>query len=104
LFGAERAGLETRDIALCASIVSIPVDEGFYSLNLSQAVGIMAYEWRLSTKDRVRDVFTPKLVPSDAKDLMGLFAHLEDELDQGGFFYPQSKREAMVRNIRAMLS
>jgi tRNA/rRNA methyltransferase len=104
LFGAERAGLETRDIALCASIVSIPVDEAFYSLNLSQAVGIIAYEWRLLSQDQVRDAFPQRPIPSDSQNLRGLFDHLEEELDKGGFFYPASKREGMVRNIRAMLS
>jgi tRNA/rRNA methyltransferase len=104
LFGAERAGLETRDIALCASIIFIPVDEDFYSLNLSQAVGIVAYEWRLMSQDNVRLAFQERPIPSSAEDLRGLFNHLEDELDKGGFFYPPSKREGMVRNIRALLS
>jgi len=47
LFGAERAGLETMDIALCNAIVTLPVDMRHRSLNLAQAVAINAYEWRM---------------------------------------------------------
>src|SRR6202034_2873625 len=46
LFGAERAGLETADIAFCQAIVTIPIDPKFRSLNLAQAVAINGYEWR----------------------------------------------------------
>ena len=46
LFGGERAGLETTDIALCAGITTIPIDPKHHSLNLAQAVAINAYEWR----------------------------------------------------------
>ena len=48
LFGGERAGLETLDIALTQGIVTVPVDTRFQSLNLAQAVAICAYEWRLA--------------------------------------------------------
>jgi tRNA/rRNA methyltransferase len=48
LFGGERAGLETADIALCHAIVTIPIDPRFHSLNLAQAVAITAYEWRVT--------------------------------------------------------
>ena len=46
LFGGERAGLETADIALCQAVVTLPIDPRFRSLNLAQAVAINAYEWR----------------------------------------------------------
>ncbi len=52
LFGGERAGLETDDIALCQAIVPIPIDERFRSLNLAQAVSINAYEWKMTVDDR----------------------------------------------------
>ena len=52
LFGGERAGLETADIALCQAIVTVPVDARFRSLNLAQAVALNAYEWRLTVQDR----------------------------------------------------
>ena len=51
LFGGERAGLETLDIALCQAIITIPIDPKFRSLNLAQAVALNAYEWRLTLDD-----------------------------------------------------
>jgi len=48
LFGGERAGLETADIALCQAIVTMPVSQRFRSLNLAQAVAVCAYEWRMA--------------------------------------------------------
>ena len=53
LFGAERAGLETADIALCQAVVTLPIDMRFRSLNLAQAVAINAYEWRMTVRDQV---------------------------------------------------
>src|SRR6056297_3477518 len=46
LFGPERAGLENEDIARATAIVTVPVNPGFFSLNLAQCVLLMAYEWR----------------------------------------------------------
>ena len=54
LFGGERAGLETADIALCQAVVTIPIDPRFRSLNLAQAVAINAYEWRTTVQERRR--------------------------------------------------
>src|SRR4051794_32131916 len=51
LFGGERAGLETADIALCQAVVTIPIDPRFRSLNLAQAVAINGYEWRTAAED-----------------------------------------------------
>ena len=48
LFGGERAGLETTDIALTAGITTIPIDPRHHSLNLAQAVALNAYEWRMT--------------------------------------------------------
>src|SRR5258708_1815194 len=48
VFGGERAGLESDDIALCHGVVTAPIDERFTSLNLAQTVALVAYEWRLA--------------------------------------------------------
>lgn len=105
LFGAERAGLETRDIALCKAIVTIPVDPEFYSLNLSQAVGILAYEWRCHAQEKpAQQFFSHHQDPATQDEVMGFFHHLEKELDEGGFFHPEHKRAHMVRNIRVLFN
>jgi tRNA/rRNA methyltransferase len=104
LFGGERAGLETADIALCQAIVTIPVDERFRSLNLAQAVALNAYEWRLGVDETPRSAFALNaLPPADQAVMMGLYEQLEAELDEAGFFHPPEKRPSMVRNLRVAL-
>ena len=98
LFGGERAGLETHDIALCQAIVSIPIDERFRSLNLAQAVSINAYEWKM-TQDELNVE-----EPADQATLLGLYEHLEDELEKAGFYHPPEKKPSMVRNLRVPLA
>jgi tRNA/rRNA methyltransferase len=104
LFGGERAGLETQDIALCQAIVTIPIDERFRSLNLAQAVAINAYEWRTMAADRPPEAFLAGAPPADQAALEGLYGHLEGELDAAGFFHPAEKRPSMVRNLRAIFA
>jgi len=104
LFGGERAGLETQDIALCQAIVTIPIDPRFRSLNLAQAVAINAYEWRTASADRPPPAFREGPPPADQAMLMGLYGHLEGELDGAGFFHPEEKRPSMVRNLRAIFA
>jgi tRNA/rRNA methyltransferase len=104
LFGGERAGLETGDIALCHGIVTIPIDEKFRSLNLAQAVAINAYEWRMGVFDRPREAFAHNIAePADMEAMVGLYEQLEGQLDDAGFFHPPEKRPSMVRNLRVSL-
>ncbi len=100
LFGGERAGLETADIALCHAIVTIPIDPRFHSLNLAQAVAITAYEWRLTRASGPPPRFSAAPPPADQAAVHGFYDQLESELDAAGFFHPPEKRESMVRNLR----
>jgi tRNA/rRNA methyltransferase len=100
LFGGERAGLETQDIALTHGIVTIPIDPKFHSLNLAQAVAINAYEWALTGGDRPPAKFREGDPPADQAAVVGFYEHLEDELEFSGFFHPPEKKPAMVRNLR----
>jgi tRNA/rRNA methyltransferase len=104
LFGGERAGLETQDIALCQAIVTIPIDPRFRSLNLAQAVAINAYEWRTQAFDRPPPAFREGPPPADQAMLAGLYGHLEKELEEAGFFHPPEKTPSMVRNLRAIFA
>lgn len=104
LFGGERAGLETSDIALCQAIVTVPIDPRFRSLNLGQAVAITAYEWRLTQLDRPPPAFREGPPPADQEMMLGLYEHLEAELELSGFFHPPEKKPAMVRNLRVALN
>lgn len=100
LYGGERAGLETADIALCNAIVTIPIDPRFHSLNLAQAVAITAYEWRLTQASGPPPKFTAAPEPADQAAVHGFYEQLEGELETAGFFHPPEKRASMVRNLR----
>jgi len=103
LFGGERAGLDNDEMSLCDAVITIPTAD-FWSLNLGQAVLLLAYEW-LKSADATPAVRTRSTiaVPASRQELVGLFEHLEQELDAAEFLFPPAKRETMVRNIRAMI-
>jgi tRNA/rRNA methyltransferase len=103
LFGGERAGLETTDIALCAGITTIPIDPRHHSLNLAQAVAINAYEWRTLILDAPPPKFREGDPPATNALLVGMYEHLETELEAGGYFYPPEKKPSMSQNLRVML-
>jgi tRNA/rRNA methyltransferase len=104
LFGGERAGLETSDIAMTQAIVTVPIDPRHRSLNLAQAVAITAYEWRLTVLDEPPPAFREGDAPADTASMVGLYEQLEGELEASGFFHPPEKKPAMVRNLRVALS
>lgn len=103
LFGGERAGLETTDIALTTGITTIPIDPRHHSLNLAQAVAINAYEWRTLVLDAPPPKFREGDPPASNELLVGMYEHLERELDEGGFFHPPEKKRSMSQNLRVML-
>ena len=101
LFGGEKAGLKNEHVVLAQKVVSVPVNPAFASLNLAQAVLLMAYEW-FQAADRT-DSESLDILGSDwatGAEIVGLFEHLEAELDASGFLFPPEKREPMIRNIR----
>ena len=104
LFGPERTGLSTEDVILADTIITVPVNPTYTSINLAQAVLLVSYEWFQSGDDtpgRQLDMGDTRL--ANKEELVHLFVHLEDELDQSGFFARiEAKRPAMVRNIRNM--
>jgi len=113
LFGGERAGLDNDEISLCDALITIPTaplpqvlstELKAGSLNLGQAVLLLGYEWLKSADTTPATRTRPTLaLPATRDELIGLFEHLEKELDASGFFFPAIKREAMVRNLRAMI-
>jgi tRNA/rRNA methyltransferase len=107
LFGPERAGLDNDDVALAESIITAPLNPAFGSLNLAQAVLLVAYEWfqaGLEESIHAPAPAAPVAPVARQDDLQRLYAHLEQELDAAGFFRVPDKRPGMVRNIRAMLA
>lgn len=111
VFGREASGLTSDEVALCDRLLTLPVDPQCASLNLSQAVLICSYEWRLASLKQsgaadeaaTLPVSYEERAPRAAKGLMqGMFEHLEGLLDVSGFFHPPEKRDRMVRNLRSI--
>lgn len=104
MFGGERAGLATPDVALSQGVLTIPIDPRHHSLNLAQAVAVVAYEWRTRLLDAPPPAFREGPPPAEMAVMQDLYDHLERELEAGGFFHPAEKKPIMVRNLRAALS
>src|SRR5271166_2729075 len=101
LFGPERAGLDNDDMAEADALVRFPLNPAFLSLNLSQAVMVMAYEWWTAADDTApRTLMTNETRIATKAELENFLAHLIDQLDASGFLRNQPKRPGMVRNIR----
>ena len=101
MFGPERTGLTNDDLTLADTLVTVPLNPGFSSLNLSQAVMILAYEWfQVSDRTPPRKLVTNATRPATKAELLNFLAHLEASLDECGFLRNREKRPGMVRNIR----
>ena len=104
MFGPEASGLETDEVARADAILTLPVNPGFASLNLANAVAVFAFahaEARQSTD--APTWFLDSQGPSATHDeLENFFAHLEAELENGRFFHPLDKAPLMKRNLRAL--
>jgi TrmH family RNA methyltransferase len=101
LFGPERAGLDNDDMAQADALVRYPLNPGFMSLNLAQAVMIMAYEWWTAQDETPpRELMTNETQVATKGNLESLLVHLTAELDASGFLRNLPKRPGMVRNIR----
>jgi len=115
LFGPEQSGLDNDTIALADAILTAPVNPALASLSLPQAVLLFSYEWlkartaapslgRATSSDKAaaEGLALSRTRPARRAELLGLFKHLEAELDRTGFLYPAEKRPSMVRAIRNM--
>jgi len=102
LFGRERWGLNNDEIVLADEIATFPVNPGFASLNIAQAVLLMSYEWMNATlaSSHSTAFSAPESELASKADLIGLFEHLESALDDSNYFHPPEKRERMVHNLR----
>ena len=110
LFGPERSGLETEDVALARHILTVPINKEFGSLNLAQAVILVAYEWsRIAGEAAQSDLVQPTaeedtLPPAPQDDLDGLIAHFEKLMAPRWYFLPEPRAEATKRTLRSVLT
>ncbi|MBN8522071.1 MAG: RNA methyltransferase [Alphaproteobacteria bacterium] len=100
LFGGERAGLTNDDVALAHTIITIPLNPEFSSLNLGQCVLLCGYEW-YQAQPRPEAL---SHVPATHKEFNAFFKRLESELDAHGFFRSPEMKPTVSRNVRTMLS
>ncbi len=101
VFGRERNGLENDEVGLADAIVTLPVNPAFASLNLAQAVAVVAYEWFKRASGGALPFAMPQKSPAAAKEqLLAFFADLERELERIEYFRPDEKRDTMVINMR----
>lgn len=103
LFGPERSGLETEDVALARAILTVPINPEFGSLNLAQAVILCAYAWS-KHEQLVQPTQEELLPPAPQEELDGLIAHLETMLEPKGYFLPAARAEATRRTLRGVLT
>lgn len=103
LFGPERSGLETEDVALARAILTVPINPDFGSLNLAQAVILCAYEWS-KHETLVQPTQEDLLPPAPQEELDGLIAHLEGMLEPKGYFRPEARDVATRRTLRGVLT
>jgi tRNA/rRNA methyltransferase len=100
LFGRERTGLENDEVSLADAIVTFPVDARFSSLNLAQAVLLVAYEWNKASTGGALPFDGERKAPPAPRDmLVSFFDYIETELEAVNF-YPEDKKPIMARNMR----
>ncbi|WP_420964891.1 TrmJ/YjtD family RNA methyltransferase [Bradyrhizobium sp. B120] len=101
LFGRERSGLTNEEVALANRIITFPVNPGFASLNLAQAVLLMGYEWfKLSTAGELPFAMPERSEPASQHQMQAFFDNLVAELDKVEFLRPAEKRDTMLVNLR----
>jgi tRNA/rRNA methyltransferase len=104
LFGAERSGLETVDVAVAQKIVTVPINPEFGSLNLAQAVIIMAYEWSKHEALAVPTQGDPAEPRATQEQLEGLIGQLDQALEAAGYYFPPDRTPATRKTMRTILS
>jgi tRNA/rRNA methyltransferase len=101
LFGRERSGLTNEEVGLSNRTITFPVNPGFASLNLAQAVLLVGYEWfKLSTANELPFAMPERSEPASQHQIQAFFDNLVRELDKVEFLRPAEKRDTMLVNLR----
>lgn len=103
LFGAERSGLESDEVALARTIITVPINPEFGSLNLAQAVILCAYEW-----SKYQSLESPPKIdlapPAPQEELEGMIEQLFAMLEPNGYFFPEDRTPVTRRTLRNLLT
>lgn len=103
LFGPERSGLETDDVAVARTIITVPINPEFGSLNLAQAVILVAYEWSKSVS-LAQPTDTDLPLPAPQEELDGMIGQLDAMLEGAGFYFPPDRVPTTKRTLRTLLT
>jgi tRNA/rRNA methyltransferase len=104
LFGAERSGLETDEVAIAGKIVTVPVNPEFRSLNLAQAVMLLAYEWSKHEALAVPTLGDEVEPRAEHEHLEGMIQQVYDALEKADYFHPPDRTPATKNTIRTILT
>lgn len=97
VFGGERFGLGNEDVYRCHACLSIPTAPGYGSLNLAQAVQLIAYEWRLALGGFEVEPRTSAPALADARAVQGLLEHWREVLVEIGYLDPAAPKKLIPR-------
>jgi tRNA/rRNA methyltransferase len=101
LFGPERTGLVNDDVALADTVLTVPLNPAFSSLNLAQAVLLVGYEWFTARTTPPPEIMhTGHSRPARKEELIRFFEHFEEALVVSGFLRDPLKRPSLFRNLR----
>lgn len=103
VFGPERSGLETEDVAVARKILTVPINPEFGSLNLAQAVILCSYEWS-KHQSLASPTVTELDPPAPQTELDGMIAQLDVMLEKAGYFFPPDRVPATKRTLRNLLT
>ena len=103
VFGPERSGLDTDDVALARTIITVPINPEFGSLNLAQAVILCAYEWS-KHQALAQPPIEELLPPAPQAEFEGMFEQLTTMLEPLGYFEPEIRATATRRTLRSILT
>ncbi len=97
VFGCERFGMSNEDVYRCHACISIPTGPGYGSLNLAQAVQLLAYDWRQALGGFGVAARSTDATLADGVAVKGVLDHWQDALQRIGFLDPQAPRKLMPR-------
>lgn len=97
VFGSERHGMANEDVYRCHAVISIPTNPDYGSLNLSQAVQLLSYEWRMALGGFAVEARTPDADLAGGDAVQGMLGHLEQALVALGFLDPAAPKKLMPR-------
>ncbi|MDX1403042.1 MAG: RNA methyltransferase [Woeseiaceae bacterium] len=103
VFGAEKSGLTNEHIDRCNTLLTIPTEPGFSSLNLAMAVQVVAYELRVAGMAQSAAATETEVPPATSEERENFYAHLEAVLLRCGFLDPDNPRLLMRRLRRLFL-